>query len=64
VFSNLLTSPGVATEVTRNPQFTVISMLSAHDLRAFDAYAKALGPTVVQAPWHAAVVELHTRTAL
>ena len=49
VFSNELTSPSAATDVTRNPQFTAIAMLSAHDLPAFDAYAKALGPTVLPA---------------
>jgi hypothetical protein len=49
VFSNLVTSPDAVPEVTRNPQFTVITMLSAHDLSAFDLYAKSLGPKVMQA---------------
>jgi hypothetical protein len=47
VYSNLLT-PDAAAEVTRNPQFTVISMLSPQDLATFDAYAKTLGATVAQ----------------
>lgn len=47
VHSGLLTADA-ASEVTRNPQFTVVSILSPQDLPTFDAYAKIFGATVAQ----------------
>jgi len=43
-----LLTADAASEVTRNPQFTVVSILSPQDLPTFDAYAKIFGATVAQ----------------
>ena len=43
VFGTVLTSPSAVDDLTKNPRFTVVMMLSSHDLPAFDTYAKSLG---------------------
>ncbi|HEY4178510.1 MAG TPA: hypothetical protein VGM90_16800 [Kofleriaceae bacterium] len=49
VYSSEVGSPGAVDDVTRNREFTAVAMLPPDDMKGFQAYAAALGPTVQEA---------------